>query len=134
MLPNAFIGKAQPPTDEELAAELGASKSLWDEIVSSLALDQEWNSYSKKAGWALRLKKKERNIVYLGPVHGGFRVSFVLGDRAIQAAKQAKLPAAVLKNLAESKRYAEGTAVRLDIKRSADVGIVRKLAELKMAN
>ena len=134
MLPNAFIGKAQPPTDEELAAELGASKSLWDQIVNTLALDQEWNTYSKKAGWALRLKKKDRNIVYLGPVHGGFRVSFVLGDRAVAAAKESKLPAAVLKNIAESKRYAEGTAVRMEIRKPRDVEIVMKLAEIKMAH
>jgi hypothetical protein len=54
---NAFIGKPKRPSDSELAAELGASKVLWDGLVDELAkqdqLSREWNSYSKKAGWSL---------------------------------------------------------------------------------
>jgi hypothetical protein len=87
---NAFIGKPKRPTEAELSAELGASKALWDELVADLAaehkLTQEWNSYSKKAGWSLRLKLRDRNIVYLSPLRGSFRASFALGDKAVKAA------------------------------------------------
>jgi hypothetical protein len=65
-LPNAFIGKSETPTDDDLAAELGRSaKTLWDRLLANLAeqhnvATREWNSYSAKAGWLLRLKRGAR--------------------------------------------------------------------------
>ena len=139
MLPNAFVGKAHKPTDDELVAVLGARKALWDQLVGGLAREhgvevQEWNSYSPKAGWSLRLKYKDRNIVYLSPSKGCFMASFALGDKAVKAARQSGLPAPVIKIIDEAKRYAEGTAVRLDVKGAKGVAIVKKLAAIKLAN
>ena len=135
MSPNAFIGRTKPPTDEELSTELGAARALWDELLTELALPiQEWNSYSPKAGWSLKLKLKKRTIVYLAPCHGSFRVAFVLGDKAMEAARQLKLPKAVLKIIDEAPRYAEGTGVRLEIRARKDLAAVKKLAAVKLAN
>ncbi len=139
MLPNTFVDRPKPPTDDELAAALGSAKALWDQLVSELADEcgvtiQEWNSYSRKAGWSLRLKHKERTIVYLSPCRRCFRVAFALGDKAVQAAHQSKLPQGVLKVIEEAKSYAEGTAVRLDVKGPRDVAIVKKLARIKLEN
>lgn len=139
MLPNAFIGKPHPPTDAELAAALGTAKKLWDRLLASLANEhkltvQEWNSYSLKAGWSLRLKLKGRNIAYFGPCQGAFRVAFVLGDKAIQAARQIGLPQSVIKIINEAKRYAEGTAVRIEIKKAKDIETVTKLAGIKLSH
>ena len=135
MSPNAFIGRTKPPTDDELSTELGAARVLWDELLAELALPiQEWNSYSPKAGWSLKLKLKKRTIVYLAPCHGSFRVAFVLGDKAIEAARQLKLPKAVLKIIDEAPRYPEGTGVRLEITARKDLAAVKKLAQVKLAN
>jgi hypothetical protein len=135
MSPNAFIGRTKPPTDDELSAELGAARALWDELLAELALPiQEWSSYSPKAGWSLKLKLGKRTILYLAPCHGSFRVAFVLGARAVEAARQSKLPKAVMKIIDEAPRYPEGTGVRLEIKARKDLAAVRKLAEVKLAN
>jgi len=139
MLPNAFIGKAKRPSESELAAELSSGKKLWDALAAimeeELGLDsQEWNSYSPKAGWALRWKRKERNIVYLSPHRGCFTASFALGDKALQAAREQALPAPALKIIKEAKKYAEGTAVRITVKAPADIEVVRKLAMAKLEN
>jgi hypothetical protein len=139
MLPNAFIGRAKPPSESELAAELGSGKRLWDELAAimeeELGLDtQEWNSYSPKAGWALRWKRKERNIVYLSPHCGCFTASFALGDKALQAARAQGLPGPALKIIKEAKKYAEGTAVRIPVKTAADIQVVKKLAIAKLEN
>ena len=135
MSPNAFIGRTKPPTDEELSTELGAARALWDELLTELALPiQEWNSYSPKAGWSMKLKLKKRTILYLAPCHGSFRVAFVLGDKAMEAARQLKLSKAVLKIIDEAPRYPEGTGVRLEIAARQDLAAVKKLAEVKLAN
>jgi hypothetical protein len=139
MLPNAFIDKPKKPTAAELTAALGPARALWDQLLARLADEhnltvQEWNSYSRKAGWSLRLKRKDRNILYLTPCEGCFFVSFALGDKAVQAARQSGLPQSVIKIINEAKRYAEGTGVRLEIKKPKDIGMVEQLAAIKLAH
>jgi hypothetical protein len=139
MLPNAFIGKPHPPTGNELAKALGPAVALWDRLLAELAGQhkltvQEWNSYSPKAGWSLRLKSKDRNILYLGPCEGAFRVALVLGDKAVAAARQSDLPQSVIKLLNQAKRYAEGTAVRFETMKAKDIDSVVKLAGIKLAH
>jgi hypothetical protein len=139
MLSNAFIGKSKKPTEDELTDALGPTKAIWDQLLAELADEynlvvQEWNSYSPKAGWSMRLKLKKRNIVYLSPCQGCFFVSFALSDKAVQAARQSKLPKRVIKIINESKRYAEGTGVRFEVKKPKDIDIVKKLTAIKMDN
>jgi hypothetical protein len=133
---NAFIGSIKPPRDEELAAALGGAKAHWDQLLADLEtefeLTREWNSYSPKAGWALRLKRQKRNIVYLSPCRECFLASFALGDRAVAAARAAKLPKSVVKIIDEAKRYAEGTAVRIAVNGAKDLAVVRKLVGIKL--
>jgi hypothetical protein len=137
--PNAFIGKPAQPTSDELSSVLGSSAAAWEELLDWLAkekgvADQEWSSVSPKYRWALRMKLKKRNIVYLSPCAGCFRVAFVLGDRAMAAARQSKLPKSVLKALNEAPHYAEGTGIRLMVHTNKDLQAIRTLAAIKMAN
>lgn len=139
MLPNAFIGMTKPPTDAELADALGGAKALWDKLLGTLAdahglTVQEWNSYSPRAGWSLRLKSQKRNIIHLGPSPGAFRVAFVLGDRAVAAARQGGLPRRAIKILEAAPRYPEGTGIRLEIKTAKDIAMVEQLAAIKLAH
>src|ERR1039458_1309558 len=136
--PNAFIGKTTLPAPEEVSAALGPSAQVWKQLLGWLAeqgvADQEWKSVSPKYGWALRMKLKKRTIVYLGPCDGCFRVAFVLGDKAVTAARQSDLSKGGLKLLDEAPRYAEGTGVRLMVRTSEDLADVRQLARIKLAN
>jgi hypothetical protein len=137
-IPNAFIGKPAQPTDAELAAALGSTSETWKNFVEWLAAQgatiQEWKSSSPKYGWSLLLKFKKRTIVYLAPCDGCFRVSFVLGDRAVAAARQGDLPKPILKLLDESPHYAEGTGLRLVVKGAKDLAAIQELALIKLAN
>jgi len=139
MLPNAFIGKTTKPTKEELAAALGPAKALWDQLLADLAHEnsvdvQDWSSYSPKAGWALRLKHKKRTIVWLAPCQGCYRVMFILGDRAVKAARQSKLPRRVIKIIDEAPRYPEGTGIRMNVKGPKDIAVIKRLALIKIEN
>jgi len=131
--PNVFIGRATKPKHSDLAHVLHESVALWDALVAGLetefGLKQEWNSFSVKYGWALRLKKKDRNIVYLAPYVGEFAVMIILGAKALAAAKQ-ELPAEVF---AGAIKYPEGTAIRVPIRSQLGFAIVRRLVAAKMA-
>ena len=126
------------PTVRELAVALGAAKALWDQLVDELAeehnLTREWNTYSIKAGWSLRLKEEARNIVYLSPSQNSFMASFALNDKAIRAARASKFSGHVLRIIADAKKYAEGTAVRIAVNGPQDVAVVKGLAKIKLEN
>jgi hypothetical protein len=136
---NAFINKPKQPTAKELAAALGAAQVAWDELLAALSRDQgvnayEWKSYSPKAGWSLRVKRKERTIVWLTPSEGSFLVTFILGEKAMRAARQVRFPQRVAQAINEAPKYPEGTGVRLAVKAPRDLRTVMKLAAIKAAN
>jgi hypothetical protein len=136
--PNAFIGRKTQPSAKDLAATLGDSLAAWKDLTVWLTgkgiSTKEWHSISPKYGWALRPKLKSRNILYMAPCAGCFRVSLVLGDRAVAAARASDLPKAVLKEIAGARRYAEGTGIRLLVKTAEDLAPVRTLVEIKLQN
>jgi hypothetical protein len=137
---NAFIGKATPPEAAEITETLGVTAALWQKLIDWLSTEKgvsevEWKGVNpNKYGWSARLKLKKRTIVYMGPCNGCFRVALVLGDRAVAAAKGAKLPKSLLKSLEEAKRYAEGTGISLIVRRTSQLSAIHKLVEIKLAN
>ena len=137
MQANAFINKPNAPTREELAAALGPAWTLWDQLVADLAKEngvdvQEWKSYSLKHGWSLRLMRKKRNILYLSPGPGSFRVMFIFGDKAMRAAREVRLPRKILKIIDEAPRYPEGTGIRIEVTGIKDIEAIKKLAAIKL--
>ena len=137
MLPgNAFVGQKTTPIEEEVARALGSAWPAWQALVERLKNElpitgEEWKSSGAKYGWALRLIAKQRNLVYLGPCEGCFQVSMVLGAKGLEAARAAKLPAAVRKVLEEAPKYPEGWAVRLTVRTEKEVPAVAALTRIK---
>jgi hypothetical protein len=132
----SFDDKEKAPDDKALAKGLGPSKRLWDEFVSHVSeayppVTEAWGFYK---AWSLRLKRKDRTIVYLLPGEGGFRCAFVFGGKATEAARRTRLPKAVLREIDEAPVYAEGRGFRLEVKTAKDVKTVKTLAAIKMAN
>ena len=138
-IPNAFIGKKEKPTSQELADALGTSIGIWNQLIARLrdelrVVDQEWSSYSPKYGWYLKLKVKKRNIIYLSPCAKSIRVSLILGDRAMKAVRESRLSSKMLSIIAEAPRYPEGTGIVWAPAKVADIPSVLKLAAIKLAN
>jgi hypothetical protein len=85
------------PTDADLSKALGLAKPIWDGLVTDIAAqhgvaNQDWKSYSPKAGWALRLMRGRRTILWLAPFEGSFEVLFILGDKALSARAKVACP------------------------------------------
>jgi hypothetical protein len=137
LTPNAFIGWTVAPADGELSVALGPTRPLWDQVLAALKdlfelKDWEWNSYSPKAGWSVRVKKGKRNILYLSPCKGCFRVTFILGGKAVQTARTNPVPTRVLKLIDQGQQYPEGLGIRLEVKSPKDLPPIQALTTLKL--
>ena len=106
MFVNAFIGKQEKPADNELSEVLGPAKALWDKLVADLAEELKINI----------LEWRSYSI------------------KAGRAARRSGFPKRVAKIIDEARKYAEGTAVRFEVKNTWDVDIVKRLAAIKMDN
>jgi hypothetical protein len=129
--------KPPRPSDAGITEALGPSRSLWDDLRHQMARDfapltEEWVFSGKKHGWALRLKRRDRALLYLKPLDQYFRASLALGPRAVQVARGVKLPAHVLRLIDEAVQYPEGKAVRLDIRAPKDIPIALQLVAIKL--
>lgn len=136
---SVFIDKSRQPTEADIARVLEGSFVFWNELKERIAsrfrpLTFEWGYASKTTGWGLRLKHKERIILYMTPCAGHFLASFALGEKAVQAAHEAKLPSSLLQIINSARRYAEGRAVRLKVTSARDVRNIEELAIIKMSN
>lgn len=114
----AFPDEKRPPTDADLKAALGAAAPPIEAVFASLRAQQpaatvEWK-FSERSGWHQIPSLKKRRLFYLGPRRGDFRVSLILGDKALRLLREgpfAKQTAALLKT---AKKYPEGTAFAFD--------------------
>ncbi len=97
-------------------------------------LAEDWGFAGQNWGWSLRLKHKKRTVLCLTPCKRHFLVGLAFGEKAVKAAHQSDLPAPVLNEIDDSKKYAEGRAVRLAVKAKKDRIAAEKLAAIKMAN
>lgn len=136
---SAFDEKLRPPTADDLRATLGKAYAPWVQLIALVAerirpVTELWAFTSANTGWGLRLRHKDRVILYMTPQENQFLVSFVLGDKAIAAAHEARVSPTILKAVSAAPRYAEGTGVRITVKSTRQVSGLAKLAEIKQRN
>jgi hypothetical protein len=136
---SAFDDKSKEPKAKDLEAVLGRSSTHWKNVITFLAseyapLDTVWKYGGKDWGWTLQLKQKKRAILYMTPSKKFFFVGFALGEKAVKAARDSDLPKSVLTIIDGAKKYAEGRAVRLEVRNKKDCDVVKTLAAAKMAS
>jgi hypothetical protein len=134
---SAFEDKSHQPSSDGVRQVLGKSSVWWDEIVSHVTrthppITELWNHAGANYGWSLRLKQKDRVVLYLTPQQGSFLAGVVLGEKAAQAAHDEGASAAVLAAIDGAPKYAEGRGIRLPVSNAEDVATVQELVRLKM--
>ena len=134
---SAFDDKSTKPDVKDLKKTLGRSAVHWDDLVAHVTakyapLDETWIFSGANWGWSLRLKRKRRTVLYMTPCKGHFLVGFVLGEKAVSAARGSTLPRSTITIIDEAKKYAEGRGVRIEIKNKSNLAIAKKLAAIKM--
>jgi len=134
---SAFDDKNLRPGLRDLTRVLGETAVLWRRLISYMTktyppITEEWNFSGAKFGWSLRLKNRDRIVLYLTPRADHFLVGVVLGEKAVSAARDRKLPRSVLALIDRALRYAEGRGIRVTIAPGDDLAPVRHLAALRM--
>ena len=136
--PNAaFPDEKRKPTESDLPGALGSAFCPLEKVLECLRaahpdVAPEWK-YSPRSGWHLIYSRKKRRIFYLIPARGDFRLSMILGGKAIAALKNGPCAGRVEVLLKEAKRYPEGTAFNLT-RGSLDVDLAIALLEAKIAH
>jgi hypothetical protein len=81
----------------------------------------------------LKVLLKKRNLFFLTPLKGYFRVTFVFGEKAASAVEKSNLPTTIKKNLRDARRYVERRGLRLEVKSERAARNVKKLIDIKLA-
>ena len=139
MSANVFIDKLAKPDDQALVRALGKTYPLWAEIEKLIATTlgksvEEWKYYGLKSGWTMKTLYKKRNLFFFTACKGYFRIAFVFGDRAVAEIVTSDLPKAMIEEITNAKKYAEGRGIRIDVKTRRDVESVKKLIAFKVMN
>jgi hypothetical protein len=134
---SAFEDEDHRPGPAELKVTLGKTAVLWEDLISHIGarhppITELWHFGGSKYGWSLRLKRRERIVLYLIPQRGDFLAGVVLGEKAVQTAQKQGLPADVLAMVDRAPRYAEGRGVRFTVTTQRDVKAAVDLAAAKM--
>ena len=133
----AFVDTKRPPTETELKFALGATFPALDEVLAALraaqpAITSEWK-YSPRVGWYQIWLIAQRRLFYLVPQRDNFRLSLIVGQKALEALLAGPRGVAVKRRLKTAKRYPEGTAFAFTAGRF-DAGLVLAFVAAKIAH
>jgi hypothetical protein len=129
-------GSSKQPTEKQIAAQLGDAYAIWSEFISFLQTEFapvtfEWKA--NKDSWSCRPMQKSRRICYLTPDDGKFIAAFVVGEKALAAVYESKLPQSIKTEFEQAKPYAEGRGIRITINKPSQLAHLKTLAQIKMA-
>ncbi len=134
---NFLFDKSKEPSPEQLLQLLGPIAKLHQELDHFLEsefgrINFEWKFYTKKSGWTRKALLKKRNLFFFSPKQNMFSVTFVFGDKAVDAVEKSDLPENIKTELGQARKYMEGRGIRIDVTKDDDMEIVKKLLMIKL--
>lgn len=139
MSSSAFMDKSNPHNQQQLAIELGESFGVWEQIKSGLiaehgALTEDWKFYPAKSWWTMKFLRKKRNLFFLTPLVGYFRITFVFGEKAVSEVEKRNLPDKIKTDLLEARKYAGDRGVSIEVKTQSQANVILERVNIKLAN
>ena len=134
-----FTNSAAKPNKQMLTEALGGTYRYWKEIKTNLEKDfgastEEWKFYGKNTWWVMKFYIKNKNVFFFTPCEKSFRISFILGDKAVSAVEHSDLPNDLITELKNTNKFVEGRGLHITVKVQSDVKAVLKVAAIKMKN
>lgn len=137
MTASIFDDKLTVPNESMLTKTLGASNLFFDSIC--LFVDErygnfkmEWSYSGNQQGWVLSLFSGIRNVLFVIPYAGYFKVAVTLGDKAVEGVILSDLPYIIKDSFVNAPKYVEGRMVHVEVNSEVDLRNVMKLVVVKM--
>ncbi len=139
MAGSIFIDKSDVPNEQKLAKTIGKTIKVYQAIIEYLTsefddIKPEWKYYGKNTGWILKVFHKKRNLLFLFPCKGYFKISFVFGAKALNEIAKSDISDFIKTELNQAKQYAEGKGIQLTVKNDKLLSNILKLLKIKIAN
>jgi hypothetical protein len=133
----AFPDPKHRPKEGDLKAVLGAAVVPIDQVFADLGaavpgVTAEWK-FSEQSGWYRIPSVKKRRLFYFIPKRGDFRLSVILGGKAIALLQQGPFAKETARLLQTAKKYPEGTAFSFD-RRTLKPDLIAALLAAKIAH
>jgi hypothetical protein len=133
----AFPEPEQPPGSADLKEALGVAALQVEVFLTRMqtahpTMTAAWQ-FSPRAGWYHIHSLRKRRLFYLVPKHEDFRLSLILGPRALAALHEGPFAAETDRLLPTAKRYPEGTAFSFN-RRTLNPDLVLAFIEAKLAH
>jgi len=132
-----FTDKTAKPSENDLKIALGEKYKFWNELFS-FTLEKfpeasfDWHFSGQKFGWGFRISDKKRVLVYLLPRDQFFKVGLVFGEKAFEEVCNSSISETLITELKNTKKYAEGRGIRIDIRNDSFISDLKKLIEIRI--
>lgn len=125
------------PNENILKAELENTYSLYLTIKSEIMKFSEevqptWKYYGKKNGWLLKLISGKRNVLFIIPQKGHFKISFTFGESVFNDIMNSEVKETIKNVFFKTKRYAEGRTFQLKVENEEILHDIKTLINIKM--
>lgn len=136
---NIFNDKLVVPDGRTVQKALGEAGGFWLELRKYVQENygpaiEEWKYYGLKSGWTMRMLSNKRNLFFFTVIDKGFRLSFVFGDRAVDAIGRSDLPRSIIDEVMNAQKYPEGRGLRIEVKDRRLAAAVKTLIKIKAEN
>ncbi|MFQ6084086.1 MAG: DUF3788 domain-containing protein [Candidatus Aminicenantia bacterium] len=139
MSENAFLQKEIVPNDTLVEKKLGLNYQYLKEIRSFIKetlgeTTAEWKYYGKKNGWLLKTLYKKRNLFFVNVCDGYFKITFVFGDKAVNAINNEDISQDLKEEVLAARKYAEGRGLTIRVNDDSCLMDIKKLINIKIDN
>lgn len=139
MTASIFDQKNIVPNDVMLVHELGEAMDWFKQICTNIennigSLTYQWKYYGKQSGWIIKLIHQKRNLLFVVPLQGSFRVVFTFGDKAFNMIISSDVSEAVKQELLQVPRHTEGRTIQLAVHAADQLDTIFELIKIKHNN
>jgi hypothetical protein len=132
-----FTNEVIIPDETQFAAALGNSYTLFNNIKAFVSekygdAKPEWKYYGSNSGWVLKILQKKKNLFFVIPCNGYFRVAFTLGEKAFESLMVSDLPDKIKNTWSKATNHTEGRTVQFDVKDEGDCHLITCHIEIKL--
>jgi hypothetical protein len=128
-----FPDKTTMPSDELICIGLANANSLYEKLKMILTRYSTAWIFTKSGGWMLKYHDSKKALLYFIPLRNEFKIGLTLReDEKKVILNENVLEYEILKKIERAKKYAEGYAVQLMIRKNADYIELSKLIEKLM--